>query len=191
MEAARAGEQGRGFAVVASEVRGLAQRSAAAAKEVKDLIQNSVARVDGGTKLVKGAGRTMEEIVSSVKRVTDIVSEIAAASQQQLAGIERVGGAVMQMDRVVQQNAAIVEQSAAAAENMAAQAEQLVRAVSRFQLDGAAERRALPAEPRPALRTRPTKPRAALSNSAARFPMPAPHEIPKSRGNGETEWKEL
>jgi methyl-accepting chemotaxis protein-1 (serine sensor receptor) len=136
VEAARAGEQGRGFAVVASEVRSLAQRSAAAAKEIKDLIQNSVERVQGGTRLVEGAGKTMEEIVTSVKRVTDIMSEIAAASQEQLSGIEQVGNAVMQMDRVTQQNAALVEESAAAAENMSEQAEQLVQAVSRFKLNG-------------------------------------------------------
>jgi len=134
VEAARAGEQGRGFAVVASEVRSLAQRSAEAAKEIKGLIQNSVERVEGGTKLVEGAGDTMQEIVIAVKSVTDIISEISAASQEQTSGIEQVGNAVMQMDRVVQQNAAIVEESAAAAENMACLADQLVQAVARFKL---------------------------------------------------------
>jgi len=134
VEAARAGEQGRGFAVVASEVRSLAQRSAAAAKEIKGLIQNSVERVEGGTKLVEGAGDTMQEIVIAVKSVTDIISEISAASQEQSSGIEQVGNAVTQMDRVVQQNAAIVEESAAAAENMASLADQLVQAVARFKL---------------------------------------------------------
>jgi methyl-accepting chemotaxis protein len=197
VEAARAGEQGRGFAVVASEVRNLAQRSAAAAKEVKELIQTSVDRVDSGTRRVKDAGKTMEEIVASVKQVTDIVSEIAAASQQQLGGIEQVGSAIMQMDRVVQQNAAIVEQSAAAAENMAAQAEELVQAVSRFQLDGVAAARPK-AQTAPALaprlttaRNAPAKPRAEVSESQAPLAVPPAHQLHKSRGNGQTEWTEI
>jgi methyl-accepting chemotaxis protein len=135
VEAARAGEQGRGFAVVASEVRSLAQRSAEASKEIKALILRSVERVDGGTKLVQGAGKTMEEVVASSKRVTDIVSEIATASREQLAGIEQVGSAMAQMEHVVQQNAAVVEQTAAAAENMAALADDLTQAVARFTLD--------------------------------------------------------
>jgi len=135
VEAARAGEQGRGFAVVASEVRSLAQRSATAAKEINALIGDSVARVESGSKLVDGAGRTMEEIVVSVKRVTDLIGEIAAASRDQLAGIEQAGRAISQMDDVVQQNAALVEQSAAAAENMAGQAEALTQAISRLKLD--------------------------------------------------------
>ena len=135
VEAARAGEQGRGFAVVASEVRNLAQRSAGAAKEIRSLIQQSVDRVHGGTQLVQGAGRTMDEIVASVSRVTGIVAQIASASQEQLSGIEQVAHAVGQMDTVVQQNAAIVEESAAAAENMAAEAQVLVRAVARFKID--------------------------------------------------------
>jgi methyl-accepting chemotaxis protein len=134
VEAARAGEQGRGFAVVASEVRSLAQRSATAAKEIKQLIEDSVSRVRNGTKLVEGAGETMEEIAVSVKRVTDIMSEIAAASQQQLAGIEQVSNAITAMEHVVQQNAALVEESAAAAENMSGQAEVLTRTVARFRL---------------------------------------------------------
>ena len=140
VEAARAGEQGRGFGVVAAEVRGLAQRSAEAAKEIKGLIEHSTERIGGGTRLVVGAGKTMEEIVASVKRVTDIVAEISAASQEQLAGIEQVATSVTEMDRVVQQNAAIVEQSAAAAESMASQAEQLVQAVARFKLEADASR---------------------------------------------------
>jgi methyl-accepting chemotaxis protein len=134
VEAARAGEQGRGFAVVAAEVRALAQRSAAAAKEIKGLIQNSVDQVGAGTRLVEAAGTTMQEIVESVQRVTGMMAEIAAASQEQLTGIEQVTGAVTQMDRVVQQNAALVGESFAAAENMSAQAEQLMESVARFKL---------------------------------------------------------
>jgi methyl-accepting chemotaxis protein len=149
VEAARAGEQGRGFAVVAAEVRSLAQRSADAASEIKKLIKNSVERVASGTKLVEGAGRTMEEIVISVKSVTEIMSQIATASQQQLAGIGEVGNAITQMDRVTQQNAAVVEESAASAENMAALAEQLNQAVARFRLDesGPRESRQVAAPP--------------------------------------------
>ncbi|HUX26609.1 MAG TPA: methyl-accepting chemotaxis protein, partial [Burkholderiales bacterium] len=132
VEAARAGEQGRGFAVVASEVRNLAQRSAAAAKEIKALIGDSVDKVGAGTKLVDEAGKTMEEIVVSVKRVTDIMSEITAASQEQSAGIEQVNQAITQMDEVTQQNAALVEQAAAAAESMQEQTQHLTQAVAAF-----------------------------------------------------------
>ena len=135
VEAARAGDQGRGFAVVASEVRSLAQRSAEAAKEIKGLIEESTRRVEGGTKLVEGAGKTMGEIVGAVERVTSIMADISAASQEQLAGIQQVAHAVSQMDRVTQQNAALVGQSAAAAENMTEQADQLVQVVARFTLD--------------------------------------------------------
>jgi methyl-accepting chemotaxis protein len=137
VEAARAGEQGRGFAVVASEVRTLAQRSAAAAKEIKGLIGDSVSKVDAGTALVGEAGRTMDDIVGSVRRVTDIMGEITAASQEQTAGIEQISQAISQMDQVTQQNAALVEEAAAAAASLQDQAGGLLEAVSVFTLDDA------------------------------------------------------
>jgi methyl-accepting chemotaxis protein len=136
VEAARAGEQGRGFAVVASEVRNLAQRSAAAAKEIKTLIDDSVDKVDAGSKQVGEAGSTMNEIVESVKRVTDIMAEIMAASQEQSSGIEQVNQAIGQMDQVTQQNAALVEEASAAAESMQDQAAKLAQVVSAFKLNG-------------------------------------------------------
>jgi len=139
VEAARAGEQGRGFAVVASEVRTLAQRSAAAAKEIKELIGDSVDKVQAGNKLVEQAGATMEEVVSSVKRVTDIMSEIMMASQEQSAGIEQINDAVTQMDDVTQQNAALVEEAAAAAQAMQDQANSLTEVVSIFRLASAGQ----------------------------------------------------
>jgi len=134
VEAARAGEQGRGFAVVASEVRSLAQRSAGAAKEIKELIGASVERVERGSSLVDQAGATMNEIVAAVRRVADIIGEISAATIEQSAGVAQVGEAVSQMDQATQQNAALVEESAAAAESLKQQAQQLAQAVAVFKL---------------------------------------------------------
>ncbi|TFW06769.1 HAMP domain-containing protein [Oxalobacteraceae bacterium OM1] len=134
VEAARAGEQGRGFAVVATEVRTLAQRSAAAAKEIKELINDSVEKVNAGTRLVDEAGTTMRDIVASIQRVSDIVSEITAASHEQTSGIDQINTAVSQMDQVTQQNAALVEEAAAAAEAMRKNAVDLADAVSVFRV---------------------------------------------------------
>ncbi|MBB4734390.1 methyl-accepting chemotaxis protein [Xanthomonas arboricola] len=147
VEAARAGEQGRGFAVVASEVRTLAQRSTAAAKEIKSLIDDSVERVAEGSTLVHTAGSTMAEIVASVQRVTDIMGEISAASQEQSAGIEQVNTTVTQMDETTQQNAALVEEATAAARSMEEQAVQLTQAVSVFKISEGSTRTTRPAAP--------------------------------------------
>ncbi|MYN20700.1 HAMP domain-containing protein, partial [Rugamonas sp. FT107W] len=149
VEAARAGEQGRGFAVVASEVRNLAQRSAGAAKEIKELIGDSVDKVDAGSKLVDEAGQTMGLIVTSIRQVADIMGEITAATQEQSNGIEEVNQAITQMDEMTQQNAALVEQAAAAAESMQEQAEMLAQAVSIFKLTNDQVRRPAPAMPAP------------------------------------------
>ncbi|RFP16346.1 MULTISPECIES: methyl-accepting chemotaxis protein [unclassified Duganella] len=159
VEAARAGEQGRGFAVVATEVRNLAQRSASAAKEIKTLIGDSVDKVNQGSKLVADAGLTMDEIVSSVHRVSDIITEITAASTEQSAGINEVYQAIGAMDGVTQQNAALVEQAAAAAESMQQQAAALAQAVSVFKVDGLAS----------SSRSRGTSPRTAASRPALRL----------------------
>ena len=193
VEAARAGEQGRGFAVVASEVRNLAQRSAAAAKEIKALIGNSVDKVGAGTKLVDEAGKTMQEIVASVKRVTDIMSEITAASQEQSSGIEQVNQAITQMDQVTQQNAALVEQAAAAAESMQEQAQNLAHAVSVFKLShDEAIAPAAPSAEKPVASVS----RLALKKTAAKPAMPrvtekpAPRRIANAKG-GDAEWAEF
>jgi methyl-accepting chemotaxis protein len=134
VEAARAGEQGRGFAVVATEVRSLAGRSAVAAKEIKSLIAASVERVDQGTVLVDQAGNTMQEVVSSIRRVTEIMGAISVASEEQSTGVSQVVEAISQMDQVTQQNAALVEEMAAAAESLNAQAQELVQSVDIFKL---------------------------------------------------------
>ena len=189
VEAARAGEQGRGFAVVASEVRTLAQRSAGAAKEIKGLIDDSVGKVAEGSQLVNQAGATMGEIVASVQRVTDIMAEISAASQEQSAGIDQVNQTVVQMDETTQQNAALVEEATAAARAMEEQATQLADAVAIFRLDNqvaqavsAVTARAIAGMPpvRPASRPTPAAPRAAT-------PMRPARSTPADDGN----WQEF
>jgi methyl-accepting chemotaxis protein-1 (serine sensor receptor) len=141
VEAARAGEDGRGFAVVAGEVRSLAQRSSAAAKEIKALIDTSVNRVQAGASLVNQAGKTMSEITTAVQRVTDIMGEISAASEEQSGGIDQIARAVTQMDEVTQQNAALVEEAAAAAQSLEDQVKSLKQAVAIFRVDGHASAR--------------------------------------------------
>ena len=184
VEAARAGEQGRGFAVVAGEVRSLAQRSAQAAKEIKDLIGASVDKVQAGTQLVQSAGQTMGEIVASVQRVTDIIAEITAAAGEQSDGISQVNVAVNQLDQLTQQNAALVEQSTAAAESLKDQAQRLTQAVGVFKIDGVvhAQRspRALSAPPAaPAPRPQAALPQPkAHAPAAARLPKPTASPTP-------------
>jgi methyl-accepting chemotaxis protein len=174
VEAARAGEQGRGFAVVATEVRSLAGRSATAAKEIKDLIQDSVRKVEDGSALVTESGQTLEQIVMSVKKVSDIVAEIAAASREQSTGIEQVNSAVMQMDEMTQQNAALVEQATAASQSMADQARELTRTMGRYRVDdsgatGVSAGRVSEGTPAPRTERRgPNRPFALKSRVAAR-----------------------
>ncbi|UDG77772.1 Tar ligand binding domain-containing protein [Achromobacter sp. 77] len=186
VEAARAGEQGKGFAVVAGEVRSLAQRSAQAAKEIKGLIEDSVTKVGAGSQQVERAGSTMQEIVASVKRVTDIMGEISAASEEQSSGIDQVNRAVSQMDEVTQQNAALVEEAAAAAGSLQEQAQRLAEAVSVFKINAGevievparqlAQQRSAPlmAAPKPA-QEEPAKP------AAQAEPAPAPKAAPAPR----------
>jgi methyl-accepting chemotaxis protein len=183
VEAARAGEQGRGFAVVATEVRNLAGRSATAAKEIKALIQDSVAKVGEGSQLVDESGKTLEEIVGAVKKVTDIVAEIAAASREQSAGIEQVNRAVMQMDETTQQNAALVEEAAAASQAIVEQAQGLSAMVANYNVGGSDER-AVPGDA-PRIAERRTKDRA-WSKAPAKTAM-----VSRKAVGSDTEWSEF
>ena len=188
VEAARAGEQGRGFAVVATEVRNLAHRSAAAAKEIKDLIVDSGGKVEAGSKLVDSAGATMQVIVVSVQRVADLMGEIASASQEQSQGIAQVNATVTQMDDATQQNAALVEEAAAAAQSLQDQAARLAQVVSVFKLEETGHAPA-PAFARPAPRA-PAKPAARISASAQKAPARA---APDARGKAPAseQWEEF
>jgi methyl-accepting chemotaxis protein len=190
VEAARAGEQGRGFAVVAGEVRNLAQRSAAAAKEIKTLIGDSVGKVEDGSKLVAQAGQTMEEIVSSIRRVTDIMSEITAASVEQSQGIEQVNLAITQMDEVTQQNAALVEEAAAAAEALEEQAQNLSVSVATFKVEEGSGSTAIARRATaPARHIAPARKPVALGKPGASKALAKPKAKPQQDDDGE--WEEF
>jgi methyl-accepting chemotaxis protein len=187
VEAARAGEQGRGFSVVAAEVRNLAQRSAGAAKEIKQLISNSVERVDAGRKMVDEAGATIRDVVNSVKSVRDIIAEISAASSEQTSGIDQINQAIIQLDDTTQQNAALVEEAAAASQSLQDQASTLAGLVAVFRIDhagGSTIRTALPrrAEVIPLKRSAPPAKTRALA------PSPAPRQL-AAQGGGD--WEEF
>jgi methyl-accepting chemotaxis protein len=193
VEAARAGEQGRGFAVVAAEVRSLAQRSANAAKEIKALISDSVEKVGNGSKLVASAGQTMDEIVNSVRRVTDIMAEISAASQEQSGGLDQVNTAVAQMDKITQQNAALVEEAAAAAKSMESQAETLTQLVATFSLlnDGREGQQA-PRATAVASAQKPATPASTSRQVPKASAKPAGKNVPASKmGADEQDWKQF
>jgi methyl-accepting chemotaxis protein len=199
VEAARAGEQGRGFAVVASEVRALAGRSAEAAREIKTLINTSVERVEFGTTLVDQAGSTMQEVVSSIRRVTDIMGEISAASKEQSQGVSQVGEAVTQMDQVTQQNAALVEEMAAAASSLKSQAEDLVQTVAVFKLGAGDHRAATHSVSTAVVRSQPSKvtaARAKVPSSSSRapsqtkpVPLAAPKTMIQASGSNDGDWE--
>ena len=189
VEAARAGEQGRGFAVVAAEVRNLAQRSAAAAREIKTLISVSVEKIETGIRQVDAAGQTMGEIVDSVKKVSDLIAEIAAASREQSSGIGQVNIAVTQMDQVVQQNASLVEEATAATESMMEPAGALLQVVSRFKLAEVAT--VAPLHPALPMIAAPA-PIRVISGTRLPSPQRAVPRAPAARRNGATPaWTEL